>query len=56
MLQTLIGHLKNTTENVFTKRQVNFAVAVGVLKRMKALELTERAHLHKKSAKKATTT
>lgn len=37
MLQMLIGHLKNTTENVFTKCQVNFAVAVGVLKRMKAL-------------------
>lgn len=38
MLQTLIGHLKNTVENVFPKCQVNFVVAVGVLKRMKALE------------------
>lgn len=58
MLQTLTGHLKNTAENVylFTKCQVNFVVAVGVLKLMKALELTERAHLHKKSAKKATKT
>ena len=39
-LQTLTGHLKSTAENVylFTKCQVNFVVAVGVLKRMKALE------------------
>lgn len=37
MLQTLIDHLKNTAENVysFTKCQVNFVVVVGV--RMKPL-------------------